>query len=264
MVSTDDSSKLEQLAGNSSVPQVSSRMRRDLAAIRPQKLEYTSAGLVIARDDKSQPDIRMRAGEQVMGATGGEVFGGNKSAVVNFLGFSKVCNGCNTSFVLPSIGFGTHRFGLHFACLHSAACLASHLYTLRASPASCICSFRPGSPSSRYLAVRHIYLLSLAACDPPPPIFFLGRDNIPAQAETLAMLPSPHPPLRPLRAGRRAPYRRSPPSWACRCPFACSSSSSAPAQPASQAAEPLPLRPRFGPLPLDQGVPKAACDEMGS
>ena len=27
---------------------------------------------------------------QVMGATGGEVFGGNKSAVVNFLGFSKV------------------------------------------------------------------------------------------------------------------------------------------------------------------------------
>jgi len=47
MVSTDESSKLEQLAGNSSTPQ------------------------------------------QVMGATGGEVFGGNKSAVVGFLGFSK-------------------------------------------------------------------------------------------------------------------------------------------------------------------------------
>jgi len=46
MVSTDRSSKLEQLAHNSSTP-------------------------------------------EVMGATGGEVFGGNKSAVVGFLGFSK-------------------------------------------------------------------------------------------------------------------------------------------------------------------------------
>jgi hypothetical protein len=39
---------------------------------------------------------------QVMGATGGEVFGGNKSAVVGFLGFSKVdSSGSESLLILP-------------------------------------------------------------------------------------------------------------------------------------------------------------------